>query len=79
MGAACLACYILVAVHLTLAQRVLHPSTPNVNVRILYVPMLKEGKKVVYSWNTQRLYYISSITEVPGEVQASIYGLLLEP
>lgn len=63
--------YILVAVHLTLAQRVLHPSlTPNVDVRILYVPMLKEKNISVFQKITSRLYYISSITKVPGVVQA---------
>lgn len=49
--------YTLIAVHLTLAQRVLHPSlTLNVDVRIISCTHVKR-KQIVYSRKiTQRLY-----------------------
>lgn len=42
--------YKLIAVHLTLAQRVLHPSlTLNVDVRIIVCSHVEKKTKVVYS------------------------------
>lgn len=69
------------AVHLTLAQRVLHPLLLMLMCALFYVPMLRENKSSVFQKKknaTRRLYNVSSITEVPGVVQAvfNIYGFI---
>lgn len=69
------------AVHLTLAQRVLHPLLLMLMCALFYVPMLRENKSSVFQKKknaTRRLYNVSRITEVPGVVQAvfNIYGFI---
>lgn len=68
--------YTLVVVHVTLAQRVLHPSlTLNVDVRIIVCTHVKI-KSSVFQKITQRLYYVSSITKVPGVVKTLLASMV---
>lgn len=70
-----------IAVHLTLAQRVLHPSL-TLNVRIIVCTHVKRETKVVYSRKKLLkdciMFPAGSVTQVPGVVQAvfSIYGFI---